>query len=73
MLVGLNVDMQLNQNKAEEICDDSVWLFKSHDPLPIGKSRQAIADKVLCCVRNPFDIIASSWVFSCTTNQGGKM
>ena len=70
MLLEFVVDMQLNQNKGEEICDDSIWLFKSHDPLPIKQSLKIAANKVLCCVRNPFDTIASSFVFSLTQNQG---
>ena len=73
MPLELNVDMQLNQNKAEEITDESVWMYKSHDPLPgpPGKMCLAIANKVLCCVRNPFDTIASCFIFFLTINQGG--
>ena len=59
MPLELNVDMQLNQNKAEEITDESVWLYKSHDPLKVPDVCLAVANKVLCCVRNPFDTIAS--------------
>ena len=70
MLLEFVVDMQLNQNKGEEIADDSIWMLKSHDPLPIKQSLKIKADKVLCCVRNPFDTIASSFVFSLTQNQG---
>ena len=53
---------------AEEICDDSVWVFKSHDPIPVMGCLRAITDKVLVCVRNPYDTIASHFVFSATTN-----
>ena len=68
MLLELNVDMQMGQNMAEEICDDSVWVFKSHDPIPVMGCLRAITDKVLVCVRNPYDTIASHFVFSATTN-----
>jgi hypothetical protein len=58
---------------AEEICDDSIWVYKSHDPVPVMGCMRAIADKVLVCVRNPYDTIASHFVFSATTNQGGQI
>lgn len=61
--------MQLNQNKAEEIYDDSIWLFKSHDTCNFKIPIVATANKVLCCVRNPFDTIASCFIFWLTVSQ----
>ena len=59
MTMEFNLDMQLVSNKAEEITDSSVWIYKSHDPYLIPFHQKAKANKVICCVRNPYDIIAS--------------
>ena len=59
MAMEFNLDMQPISNKAEEITDSSVWIYKSHDPCFIPFHQKAKANKVICCVRNPYDIIAS--------------
>lgn len=53
------IDMQMNYFKGEEITDSSVWIFKSHDPMPIKGRPKVKANKVLVCVRNPFDTMTS--------------
>jgi len=58
----------LVKNKAEEIQDESVWLYKSHDPMPVPRVMTERANKVLCCVRNPFDTISSFFIFMMTNN-----
>lgn len=68
MSLELNVDMQMNMNKAEEITDDSVWLFKIHDPMPGRNACLTKCNKVLCCVRNPYDTLASMFIFHATMN-----
>ena len=74
MPMELNLDMQLISNKAEEITDSSVWIYKSHDPYLIPFNQKGKANKVICCVRNPYDIIASLFTFNeLSVNQGGKM
>ena len=59
MSLPLNVDMQLKYFKAEEITDASVWVKKSHDPKydPLHKVHKC--HKIICVVRNPYDITSS--------------
>ena len=59
MTIEFNQDMQLNMNKAEEITDSSVWIYKSHDPYFVPFHQKAKANKLICCSRNPYDTIAS--------------
>ena len=74
MQIELNIDMQLNSNKGEGICDSSVWVYKSHDPMWMPDGLMQKANKVLCCVRNPFDVMASCYTFyNLSGNQGGQM
>ena len=50
---------------GEEVTDSSIWVYKTHHPLimgPPGKPNmnlRAICNKVISCVRNPYDSIAS--------------
>jgi hypothetical protein len=41
--------------------DDKVWLLKTHYPWMREKDYQIEVPKVIVCVRNPFDAIASSF------------
>ena len=59
MCLDFAVDLQLGDFKGEEITDHSVWIKKSHDPKPNRDNKVHKANKILCCVRNPFDCIAS--------------
>lgn len=43
---------------------DNVWVIKTHYPL--GKDRTVTAAKVICCVRNPFDVVTSMFNFWAT-------
>ena len=78
MWLELNVDLQFSGFMAEEIADSSVWVKKSHDPQPGppnkgGPGRPKIthkAHKIVCCVRNPFDVAVSKMHFA-SKNQGG--
>ena len=45
--------------KGEEITDQSVWIKKSHDPKSNRNNKTHKSNKIIVCVRNPFDIIAS--------------
>ena len=62
MPMELICDQQLTEFKGEEIVDDSVWIRKSHDPL-YTDAKIMKANKILCCVRNPFDTIVSGFNF----------
>jgi hypothetical protein len=57
---------------GEYVTDDRVWIVKAHHPGLIPKNLQLISDKVLCCVRNPLDIIMSLACFSNTMNHSVK-
>ena len=57
-----NINLEINGLKAETIIDDRIWMYKTHFPLPglvhPGNETQ-LGSKVICCVRNPLDCIAS--------------
>ena len=43
------------------------WIIKTHYPL--GKDRPVAASKVVCCVRNPLDVVTSMFNFWATQTQ----
>ena len=67
MSLEFNVDLQLMNFKGEEITDESVWIKKSHDPKFISihdpefisSVKTHKCNKIIVCVRNPYDVIAS--------------
>ena len=63
MPLELNIDMQLDFFKGEEICNASVWIRKSHDPMTSPNSVVHKANKIICCVRNPYDTVVSMFHF----------
>lgn len=73
MTLEFNQDLQLQDFKAEEITDSSVWIRKSHEPKPNQNNKLNKCNKILCCVRNPFDCTASLMHFLPTLNQGGQI
>jgi len=63
-------DLQGSHFKGEETIDASVWIKKSHDPFYTGPtSVPNKSNKVINCVRNPFDTIASTMCFLPTLIQ----
>jgi len=70
MSLEFAVDLQLGDFKGEEITDCSVWVKKSHDPKPNLGNKVHKANKILCCVRNPYDCITSLMHFLATLNHG---
>jgi len=47
---------------GEGVVDDSCWIVKTHYPIPT--TEQAFnCNKIIICVRNPFDIIVSKTHF----------
>ena len=44
-----------------------MWILKTHYPL--GKDKAITCGKVVCCVRNPLDVIASMFNFWATQTQ----
>jgi hypothetical protein len=57
--------------KGEEVTDESVWIKKSHDPKSNKNNKTHKSNKIVVCVRNPFDIIASLMNFLPCLSQGG--
>jgi len=60
MPVDLTLCIQMNSMKGEQIVDDSVWITKSHDPFPTNGVGSFTTNKIICCVRNPLDVIHSA-------------
>lgn len=66
MSIEYCVELQLQDFKAEEVTDNSVWIKKSHDPWYSLGNVTNKCNKVICCVRNPYDTIASCMNFFST-------
>ena len=45
--------------KGEQIVDDRTWIIKAHHPSLLPMATRFASDKVVCCVRNPLDVILS--------------
>lgn len=45
--------------KGEGISDDRVWIVKAHHPLLLEQAAPYECNKVICCVRNPLDVLPS--------------
>lgn len=56
---GLHVHQMFAEFLGEHIVDDSVWIKKSHDPMLLPGSLVNKVNKVICCVRNPYDVFVS--------------
>ena len=68
MSIDITLDQQFNGFMGEEIVDESVWIKKSHWPMRIPGNQIQIGNKVLVCVRNPYDIIVSLMYFTSCCN-----
>jgi len=51
----VNVCLQMQGMKGEDITDDSVWIVKSHSPWVMPEAPVFHANKVIVIVRNPMD------------------
>lgn len=45
--------------KGEYIIDDRCWVIKAHHPALMPMVKQFDSSKVICCVRNPLDVLVS--------------
>lgn len=72
MSLSKTIDQQLNGFIAEEIVDASVWIKKSHWPIAFNGFQIQFGNKILVCVRNPFDTIVSfmNFVTTCFNHSG---
>lgn len=57
--MGLIVHQRCAEFLGEHVVDDSVWIKKSHDPMQLPGSLMTKCNKVICCVRNPYDVMIS--------------
>ena len=54
-----STSLQIMGLKGEKIIDDRVWIVKAHHPSLMPMVLEFASDKVVCCVRNPLDVILS--------------
>jgi hypothetical protein len=73
MTLEFNLDLQMSDFKGEEITDDRVWITKTHDPKWNEDNKIWKCNKVICCVRNPYDVIVSFMHFLPTLIQSGYL
>ena len=66
MTLELGTDLQVVSFKGEEIIDSSVWIKKSHEPYTTFNNIVCKSNKVIMCVRNPYDSISSMMHFFST-------
>ena len=66
MKFTLNTALQFAGFKGEGIVDDRVWINKTHFPYRIPYDNKYTTNMILCCVRNPLDVIVSNFLFLCT-------
>lgn len=58
--------------KGEDIADDSVWVVKSHSPWCMPYAPVFHANKVICVVRNPVDVVISWLTLVSLSNHNEK-
>ena len=55
---------------GEQIVDDRCWIIKTHHPIPkLPGNLDFTANKILICVRNPFDMLVSYCTFISTCSS----
>lgn len=67
----VNVMLQLQGMKGEDVVDDTVWIVKTHSPWIMPYQPVFTANKMMCVVRNPLDVVISwmNLVALCNHNQ----
>ena len=69
MVMGLGFQQMFCEFLGEMHTGASVWVQKSHDPMWLPGNHINRVNKVICCVRNPFDVIASMTHFVSGTHS----
>jgi hypothetical protein len=54
-----STSLQVMGLKGEYVTDNRVWIIKAHHPCLMPMVKTFDSNKVLCCVRNPLDVIVS--------------
>ena len=57
---------------GEYITDDRVWIVKAHHPGLMPMCLPFKSNKVICCIRNPLDVIPSYAAFANTMTHSSK-
>lgn len=64
----VNVSLQMQGMRGEDIVDDTCWVIKSHSPWIMPEAPVFHSNKVVVIVRNPLDINLS-WLHLVATNN----
>ena len=74
MPLSVAFEMQLFGLKGEDHTGNSVWIAKTHHPLPTGLQAVPITtSQIITCVRNPFDAIISAYHHCATHTQSFRL
>jgi len=57
--LDVNIALQMQKMKGEDIVDDTVWIVKTHSPWCMPYAPKFKAQKIMVIVRNPLDVIPS--------------
>jgi len=57
--LDVNIALQMQKMKGEDIVDDTVWIVKTHSPWCMPYAPVFKAQKIMVIVRNPIDVILS--------------
>jgi Sulfotransferase domain len=66
MKFTLNTCLQYSGFKGEGIVDERTWINKTHFPYRIPYDNSYKTNAIICCVRNPLDVIVSNFLFLST-------
>jgi len=55
----VNIHLQLQGCRGEDIVDDTVWVVKTHSPWIMPEAPLFKCNKVISVVRNPLDVVLS--------------
>ena len=50
-----------------------MWIKKSHYPMTLYKDVLNKCNKIICCVRNPYDVFASFMYYYTTMDHSGQI
>ena len=66
MNLGSPMTFQMSGMIGEQVADDSIWITKTHHPFPRFRCLNFHTNKIIVCVRNPFDVLISFMNFFST-------
>ena len=69
----INVSLQMMGMKGEDVVDDTVWICKTHSPWNMPFAPPFKANKMMCVIRNPLDVVLSWLNLVSLFNHSSKM